>query len=78
MQERVVYRRAVAPVVALVAGFLTLKVRRWLDQRFTVRFGGFEEPEDFARRAHAIAQLVPLGVISAEQAVRLLRLPTRE
>ncbi|HEY7022429.1 MAG TPA: phage portal protein [Ktedonobacterales bacterium] len=77
-QERVVYRRAVAPVVALVAGFLTRKVRRWLDPRFTVSFGGFEEPEDFARRAEALAQLVPLGVISAEQAARLLRLPTRE
>ena len=77
-QERVVYRRAVAPVVALVAGFLTRKVRRWLDARFTVSFGGFEEPEDFARRAEALAQLVPLGVISAEQAARLLRLPTRE
>jgi phage portal protein BeeE len=77
-QERVVYRRAVAPVVALVANFLTRKVRRWLDPRFTVSFSGFEEPEDFARRAEAIAQLVPLGVISAEQAARLLRLPTRE
>ena len=49
-QESVVYRRAVAPVVALVAGFLTRKVRRWIDPRFTVTFGGFEEPEDFARR----------------------------
>jgi len=43
-----------------------------------VSFGGFEEPEDFARRAEGLAQLVPLGVISAEQATRLLRLPTRE
>ena len=43
-QEAVIYRRAVAPVVALVAGFLTRKVRAWLDPRFTVTFAGIEEP----------------------------------
>lgn len=74
-QESVVYRRAVAPVAALVAGFLTRKVRRWLDPRFTVSFGGFEEPNDFATRAEAFARLIPLGVVAPATAARLLRLP---
>lgn len=74
-QESVVYRRAVAPVAALAAGFLTRKVRRWLDPRFTVAFGGIEEPEDFALRADAYAKLIPLGVMSPLQAARLLHLP---
>lgn len=73
-QEGVIYRRAVAPVVGLVAGFLTRMVRRWLDPRFTVSFGGIEEPEDFAMRADAFAKLIPLGVIGPEHAARLLHL----
>ena len=74
-QEAIVYRRAVAPVAALAAGYLTRKVRRWFDPRFTVSFAGVEEPEDFAVRAEAFAQLIPLGVVSPEQAARLLHLP---
>ena len=77
-QQNVVYRRAVAPVVALASGFLTRKVRRWLDPRFTVSFGGIEEPEDFAARAEAFARLIPLGVVSPAQAARLLHLPAPE
>lgn len=74
-QQGVVYRRAGAPVVGLAAGYLTRAVRRWLDPRFTVTFGGMEEPEDFAARAEAFARLIPVGVISPSQAARLLRLP---
>lgn len=74
-QEAVIYRRAVAPVIALVAGFLTRKVRRWLDPRMTVTFAGFEEPDDFAVRAEAFAKLIPLGVVTPATAARLLRLP---
>ncbi|HEY8323675.1 MAG TPA: phage portal protein [Ktedonobacterales bacterium] len=74
-QENVVYRRAVAPVVTLVAAYLTRKVRRWLDDRFTISFGGFEEPEDFAVRAEAFAKLIPLGVVSAQYVARQLHLP---
>jgi hypothetical protein len=74
-QQSVVYRRAVAPVAGLAAGYLTRAVRRWLDPRFTVTFGGMEEPEDFAARAEAFARLIPVGVISPSQAARLLRLP---
>jgi hypothetical protein len=74
-QQSVVYRRAVAPVVGLAAGYLTRVVRRWLDPRFTVSFGGLEEPEDFAARAEALARLIPTGAISPTQAARLLHLP---
>ncbi|HEV2237272.1 MAG TPA: phage portal protein, partial [Ktedonobacterales bacterium] len=74
-QASVVYRRAVAPVAGLAAGYLTRTVRRFFDPRFTVSFGGLEEPEDFAARAEAFARLVPVGVISPSQAARLLRLP---
>ncbi len=74
-QEGVVYRRAVAPVVALIANFLTRKVRQWFDDRFTITFAGFEEPDDFATRAEAFAKLIPLGVVSPAQAARLLHLP---
>ncbi|HEX8733625.1 MAG TPA: phage portal protein [Ktedonobacterales bacterium] len=77
-QENVVYRRAVAPVMALVATYLTRKVRRWLDDRFTISFGGFEEPEDFAARAAAFASLIPLGVVSPAEAARQLHLPLPE
>ncbi len=77
-QQGVIYRRAVGPIAALIAGYLTRKVRRWFDQRFTVAIGGFEEPDDFAVRAEAFAQLIPLGVISPAQAARLLHLPPRD
>ncbi|HEX6819857.1 MAG TPA: phage portal protein [Ktedonobacterales bacterium] len=77
-QQSVIYRRAVGPIAALIAGYLTRKVRRWFDPRFTVALGGFEEPDDFAARAEAFAQLIPLGVISPAQVARLLHLPPRE
>lgn len=74
-QEGVVYRRAIAPVAGLVAGYLTRVVRREFDARFTVTFGGFEEPEDFATRAEALARLIPTGAVSPSEAARILRLP---
>ena len=74
-QEAVIYRRAVAPVVGLIAGYLTRVVRAELDARFTVTFAGFEEPEDFATRAEALAKLIPTGAISPSDAARLLKLP---
>jgi hypothetical protein len=69
---------AVASVAALVACLLNCKVRHRLDPRFTVTFGGMEEPEDFAIRADAFARLIPLGVLSPATAARLLRLPAEE
>jgi len=77
-QQNVVYRRAVAPVVALASNFLTRKVRQGIDSRFTVSFGGIEEAADFAARAEAFARLIPLGVVSPAQAARLLHLPEPE
>ncbi len=74
-QQSVVYRRAVAPVAGLVAGYLTRAIRRWFDTRFTVTIGGLEEPDDFAARAEAFAHLVPAGIVSPSQAAHLLRLP---
>lgn len=73
--EAVVYRRAVAPVAGLVGGYLTRVVRLEMDGQFTVSFGGFEEPEDFATRAEALAKLIPMGAISPSGAAKLLRLP---
>ncbi len=59
-----------------VSGLRTAGLRaRWFDDRFTVSFGGLEEPEDFATRAEAFAKLKPLGVVSAVDAARLLQLP---
>lgn len=77
-QQSVVYRRAVAPVVGLVAGYLTRVIRREFDPRFTVTFTGFEEPEDFATRAEALAKLIPTGAISPSEAARLLHLPVKQ
>ncbi|MEO7003532.1 MAG: phage portal protein [Ktedonobacterales bacterium] len=74
-QEAVIYRRAVAPVTGLIAGYLTRTIRRLVDDRFTITFAGLEEPEDFATRADAFAKLIPLGVVSPADAARLLHLP---
>jgi hypothetical protein len=45
---------------------------QWLDDRLTVSFTGFEEPEDFATRTDAFAKLIPLGIVSPTEAARLL------
>lgn len=74
-QEGVIYRRSVAPLIGLIAGYLTRTIRREIDNRFTVSFGGFEESEDFAARAEAFARLIPTGAISPSQAARLLHIP---
>lgn len=77
-QEAVVYRRAVQPLVGLIANYLTRVVRAELDDRYTVSFGGFEESEDFGARAEALAKLIPTGVISPSDAARMLRLPVQQ
>ncbi len=76
-QEAIVYRRAVSPVTNLVAGYLTRVVRSELDPRFTVSFGGIEEPSGFSARAEALAKLIPTGTISPSDAARLLKLPVK-
>jgi hypothetical protein len=76
-QEAIIYRRAVAPVTNLIAGYLTRVVRRELDARFTVSFAGIDEPDDFASRAEGFARLIPTGAISPSDAARLLKLPVR-
>jgi hypothetical protein len=74
-QEAVVYRRAILPVVTLISNYLTRVVRQEIDPRLTVGFTGFEEPEDFAARAEALARLIPTGTISPSAAARALKLP---
>jgi hypothetical protein len=76
-QEAIIYRRAVAPVTNLIAGYLTRVVRCELDNRFTVSFAGIDEPDDFASRAEGFARLIPTGAISPSDAARLLKLPVR-
>ena len=76
-QEAIIYRRAVAPVTALIAGYLTRVVRREFDSRFTVSFKGIDEPDDFAARAEGFARLIPTGAISPSDAARLLKLPVK-
>jgi hypothetical protein len=76
-QEAIIYRRAVAPVVNLIAGYLTRVVRRECDPRFTVNFKGIDEPDDFVARAEGFARLIPTGAISPSDAARALRLPVR-
>ncbi len=73
-QENVVYRRAVRPLADFFARYLSRVVAEEFDPRYQVTWGGFEEPEDFASQAQALALLVQNGIIDAARAREILGL----
>lgn len=73
-QENVVYRRAVRPLAEFFARYLSRVIAQEVDPRYQLRWAGFEEPEDFATRAGALAQLAGAGIVTPERAAALLGL----
>lgn len=76
MQENVVYRRAMGPLMTRYAKLFTGIIRKYFkDNRFVVRFAGFGEVEDFRARAEAYSTLVGAGILSPSRAAHELNLP---
>ena len=73
-QENVVYRRAVRPLADFFARYLSRVVAEEFDPAYAVTWGGFEEAEDFAAKAQALALLVDAGIIGPERAAGMLGL----
>lgn len=75
-QENVVYRRAMQPLMQRYADLLTMVLRKYFNEnRFIVRWKGFEEHEDFQMQASAYSTLVNAGIISPSRAAQLMHLP---
>jgi len=76
MQENVVYRRAMGPLMVRYAKLFTGILRKYFQEnRFIVRFAGFGEVEDFRSRAQAYATLTNAGIISPSRAAHEMNLP---
>lgn len=76
MQENVVYRRAMGPLMVRYAKLFTSILRKYFkENRFVVRFAGFGEVEDFRSRAQAYATLTNAGIISPSRAAHEMNLP---
>jgi hypothetical protein len=73
-QENVVYRRAVRPLADFFARYLSRVVAEEFSPNYAVTWVGFDEPEDFATKAGALAGLVAQGIIPAERAREILGL----
>jgi hypothetical protein len=73
-QENVVYRRAVRPLADFFARYLSRIIAEEFDPRYRLTWTGFEVPEDFATKAHALAELVQSGIIRPDQAAGMLRI----
>jgi hypothetical protein len=73
-QENVVYRRAVRPLADFFARYLSRVVAEEFSPTYAVTWVGFDEPEDFATKAGALAGLVAQGIIPAERAREILGL----
>lgn len=71
-QENVVYRRAVRPLADFFARYLSRVIAEEFDPRYRLTWTGFEEPEDFATKAHALAELVQCGIVTPERAAGML------
>jgi hypothetical protein len=75
-QENVVYRRAMAPLMNRYAKLFIMILRKYFhENRFIVKWKGFEEHEDFAMKSQAFATLTTAGIQSPSQAARALNLP---
>src|SRR5579859_2179847 len=78
-QENVVYRRTMRPLISRYEDLLTLVLRKCFhEERFVVKFKGFEETEDFQAQVTAYQALVAAGIQSPTQAAKALKLPVYE
>lgn len=75
-QENVVYRRAISPLMNRYANLFTMILRTYFhENRFVVKWKGFEEQEDFGAKATAFATLSNAGIVSPTRAAHLMHLP---
>ena len=76
MQENVVYRRAMGPLMTRYARLFTTIMRKYFkEDRFVVKLAGFGEIEDFRSKASAYATLTHAGIISPSRAAHELNMP---
>lgn len=76
MQENVVYRRAMGPLMSRYAKLFTLILRKFFKEtRFVVKLKGYGEVEDFQSQATAFSTLVSSGIQSPTQAAHAMNLP---
>jgi hypothetical protein len=75
-QENVVYRRAMQPLMNRYAKLFTMILRKYFkENRFIVKWKGFEEHEDFNVKSQAFIGLTNAGIQSPTQSARALNLP---
>lgn len=78
-QENVVYRRTMAPLISRYEDLLTMVLRKYFNEnRFVVKFKGFEQEEDFQMKATTFVSMVNAGIQSPTQAAQALHLPVYE
>ena len=75
-QENVVYRRTMQPLISRYEDLLTYVLRKYFNEnRFVVKFKGYEVEEDFQMKASTYNMLVLSGIQSPTQAAIALHLP---
>jgi hypothetical protein len=75
-QENMLYRRTIDPLAAAYGHILTNVLRDdFHDDRFIVRFGGYDETEDLQTQATAFSVLIQNALISPSDAAAKLGLP---
>lgn len=76
MQENVVYRRAMGPLMNRYSKLFTMILRKFFKEtRFVVKLRGYGEVEDFQSQSTAYATLVGAGIQSPTQAAHAMNLP---